>query len=499
MYTVLSLKGLGLVVLLTLASVLAKALYNVLLHPLRSYPGPRIWAASRLPLISWSIKGRLNDKIKALHDHYGPVVRVGPDELTYESGQVWKEIYGHRSPEMPKSLKGHGLAGPSNGVHAITTVPSKEDHSRMRRSLAYAFSEKALRAQERFLTKYVNILIEQLRTKCSDGPVDMVQWYNFTTFDAIGDLAFGESFDCLTTSALHPWVKIIFDSTKAIPYVQALNYYGLGSLRKYLIPPKLARAIANNQTLVTAKIQRRLDKGVDKERGDFLSYLLRVEEGLQLSLGELQTMSKILIVGGSETTATLLSGATYYLLKTPAAYRRLVHEIRSRFDSESEISLMSVGELPYLNAVLEESLRVFPPVPASLPRITPPGGETIMGRYVPGGVAVGVHQWSASRSARNWAEPQQFRPERWLRETEEEKATFSSDDRSASQPFGVGPRNCIGRNLAYAEMRLILARVLWNFDLELAPGSNEWAAEQLSTIIWQKSPLMILLKKRRIY
>lgn len=290
---------------------------------------------------------------------------------------------------------------------------------------------------------------------------------------------------------------MIFNSTKAIPYLQTLVYYGLGGLAKHFIPSKLARAIADNQALTAAKLERRLAKGVDEERGDFLSYILRVDEGRKISSAELQTMSSILIVGGSETTATLLCGATYHLLKTPRAYNRLVNEIRNRYKDEADLGLVSVGELPYLTAVLEESLRVFPPVPASLPRITPPQGETISGRYVPGGMAVGVHQWSASRSARNWTDPLSFWPERWLRETRKEKEKFGKDDQSASQPFGVGPRNCIGRNLAYAEMRLILARLLWNFDFELAPGSEGWEEAQPATIIWQKSPLMVTLTERK--
>lgn len=91
----------------------------------------------------------------------------------------------------------------------------------------------------------------------------------------------------------------------------------------------------------------------------------------------------ILIIGGSETTATLLSGVTYYLLCNPSTLAKLTTEIRNAFQREDEITITSVGQLPYLLACLDEGLRVYPPVPIGLPRVVPKGGATIAGRFVP--------------------------------------------------------------------------------------------------------------------
>ena len=99
--------------------------------------------------------------------------------------------------------------------------------------------------------------------------------------------------------------------------------------------------------------------------------------------------SGILLVAGSETTATLLSGATYRLLTNPTVLKKLQLEVRGAFKSDKEMSLLSAGNpslLPYMEAVLTESLRMYPPVPASLPRVTGPEGDIIDGQFVPANV-----------------------------------------------------------------------------------------------------------------
>lgn len=105
-----------------------------------------------------------------------------------------------------------------------------------------------------------------------------------------------------------------------------------------------------------------------------------------------------------------------------------------------------------------------------------------------------VQQYAACRSPANFHRPDEFLPQRWLGHAE-----FSEDRREVSQPFSVGPRNCIGRQLAYAEVRLILARLLWKFELQLDPvytGGRDWLREQHVWILWDKKPLPVRLQVR---
>ena len=143
---------------------------------------------------------------------------------------------------------------------------------------------------------------------------------------------------------------------------------------------------------------------------------------------------------GSETTATLLSGTTFYLMKNKDIYRKVAGEIRRTFQTDRDIDFVSASKLPYLNATIEEGLRIYPPVPSTLPRRTTSRGDVIDGQFVPGGTSIGVNQWAANQSTRNWRDPGKFIPERWL-----DDQRYAGDEREARQPFSIGPRNCIGR------------------------------------------------------
>lgn len=101
---------------------------------------------------------------------------------------------------------------------------------------------------------------------------------------------------------------------------------------------------------------------------------------------ELYSNMSMMVLAGSETSATLLSGLVFHLLKNPEIYERLIREVRGAFNDTSDMTFRNEADLPYLNACIEEALRSYPPVPISTPRITPPEGVTISGHFIPGNV-----------------------------------------------------------------------------------------------------------------
>lgn len=202
-------------------------------------------------------------------------------------------------------------------------------------------------------------------------------------------------------------------------------------------------------------------------------------------------------VAGSETTATELCGLTNYLLRDPERFQRLKDELRAACKSEADINMDILGSLPYMNACIEEGLRIFPPVPIGLLRTVPKGGSLIDGHMVPENTSVCVGSWAAAHSRANFADPDSFIPERFL-DTPESKEKYGRDVKKAAQPFSLGPRGCIGRNLTYVELRLILGALLWNFDLEFADGAALWDPKDefkglRAFNTWEKSPLMVRL------
>jgi len=358
--------------------------YNAYLSPLSRVPGPKYMAASIVWYMYSVASGKHHTHCYELHRKYGPVVRFGPNQLSFSTASAYKQIYGHRSGklEMTKDPLFYGVLPKSNLISSNVA-----DHARIRRLLAHAFSDRALREQEDLIQKYVSLLISRLTNVAAEGRLaGMVSWYNFTTFDIIGDLAFGEPFDCLESSELHPWVRSIFAGVKAGAFIGAARFWpSLSNLLNKLISKKLIEMRENHKVLSAEKVRRRLQQKTD--RMDFTTYILRHNDEKGMSVEEIEANADLLILAGSETTATLLSGCTYQLLTNPQTLEKLKREVRSTFQSEDEITIQRVSHLDYTLAVIEESLRMYPPVPIGLPRLVPDGGEDIEGIWVPGGVS----------------------------------------------------------------------------------------------------------------
>jgi cytochrome P450 len=311
-------------------------------------------------------------------------VRVAPDELAFADSAAWKDIMGHRSngDEMAKWSK---FYRPVEGMDATDLVySSREEHGLLRRQIAHGFSDRAMRDQQPLIGKYIDLLVSKLTEKCATGStaVNLADWYNFTTFDVIGDLAFGESFGCLDNSDYHPWVKAIFELGRVGTFFQASCHYPLFQrLILSLIPNSAKEKRQQHLDFTKAKLLKRMELGQD--RPDLIEGLLKKKDEWNLDLDKLEANASLLIIGGSETTATLLSGVTYLLLMNQSALDRLTEEVRSAFSSEEEIDLISVGKLTYMLACLDEALRMYPPVPMGLPRVVPRGGGMIAGNFVP--------------------------------------------------------------------------------------------------------------------
>jgi len=197
----------------------------------------------------------------------------------------------------------------------------------------------------------------------------------------MGDLVFGESFGCLEKSDYHPWVKLMFDSVKTSSYIRCAKYWPWITpiIQYFILPEKLKQNRMEQQKWAKGRAEHR--KSMKTDRLDLISGFLKPDSGITNQ--EYQSTVQTVIIAGSETTATLLSGVTYFLLKNPEKMQKLVEEIRTSFTSEDEINLISVNKLSYLLACLNEALRLYPPVADAFPRNTGDNWENICGRDVP--------------------------------------------------------------------------------------------------------------------
>lgn len=222
--------------------------------------------------------GRPHKKLLEIHKRYGSIVRIAPDELSFTHPDSWKEIQGHVKQGQPENGKDPKIYDTNRDTSLVSAV--RDRHGPMRRTLAAAFSARAMVAQQPLINGYIDLFIQRLRENGEGGAksLNMTKWFEWVTFDIVGDLAMGESFACVQRSASHPFVDNIVNNIKVLPLSQALHYFPIpavlrGPLFLLLAPKETLRA----ETLITnysqAAIKKRMSLG--SERPDFVDSMLR--------------------------------------------------------------------------------------------------------------------------------------------------------------------------------------------------------------------------------
>jgi cytochrome P450 len=222
-----------------------------------------------------------------LHKRYGPVVRVAPNELALAYEGVWDEVQGG-THELPKWDTYYRVQPNQTGF--IMTAPP-EDHSQMRRALSYGFSDRGIRDMESRMLGMLDKMLDRLLNFCSDRDgalpdqpvqedgklggtvIDIAKWCNFLTFDMIGELTFGESFECLDTATYHPWVKPIVELTRYSGILANLGFYPkIQGLLLKVFRGLICRRMEFHQKHSRAALERRAAK---PDRTDLLSESLK--------------------------------------------------------------------------------------------------------------------------------------------------------------------------------------------------------------------------------
>jgi len=276
------------------------------------------------------------------HSKYGEIVRTSPGQLSFIHDQAWRDIFTqrHGSQQMQKTLQARKI----NGAYSIINAPD-DIHARQRKMLSHAFSERALRDQEPLMKTYVDLLVSIMREDAAaHRSVDIVRYFNFLTFDLIGDLAFASPFGALRERREHPWMKVFFRGVRIATIVlQFLAIPGFGLLLALFSRPLIQMQMVQFR-YTQDKVTERLEQGSD--RPDFMGAMLRnnerVEKDEEISREEIDATFNILMIGGSETTATLLSGCMFLLQMNPAVLEKLKEEVRSAFKDDDEITVTKV-------------------------------------------------------------------------------------------------------------------------------------------------------------
>ncbi|WQF85885.1 Putative cytochrome P450 [Colletotrichum destructivum] len=445
---------------------------------LRHIRGPPSAGLSKLWLIRAIGGGRAHLDFYEACEKYGPIVRVGPNDLITSDPDLMKHMLNVRSTYKR-----------SNWYDGMRLKPGKDNVLSMRRRLASKtsvkdgcrsesqpqYSGKEIENLEAKIDQNVLRLIGLLEMYVSrDEPFDFGLKAQYFTLDAISDIAFGEPFgDLDTDSDVHEYIKTMEQNmptiimTSVLPWL--LTLLSSPFFRKMM--PSEEDSIGVGKIMSIAKQVAATRFGPKKKiKKDMLGSF--VARGLTQAEAESEILMQLL--AGSDTTATAIRATVLHIITSPRVTAALRAEIDAAGLSRPVVSEAEAREMPYLQAVIKEGLRIFPPVVGQMSKEVSNGGagDTFKGVHLPEGTRIGYCAWGIFRRPDVWgADSHFFRPERWLEADAEKLRVMES---TLELVFGHGRWHCLGRNVALMELNKVFVELLRRFDLVLVNPAEPW-------------------------
>ncbi|KAL3492772.1 cytochrome P450 [Aspergillus germanicus] len=404
---------LGFVYFLTLAQRVRKS-------PLSSLPGPRITKWTDLVLKYYTVLGQRPRYVHALHEKYGPIVRVSPTEIDISDIPAAREIHRIASPFMKAPW--YRLLNRKDGESVFSTT-DPEYHRRHRRLLSSPLSDSNLRSvMEPLVRSRIDLAIEKIRNEASSprGVADIYKWFFFMATDIIGELSFGDSFRMLEIGTKNQYIADLETVAKiggiraTFPFVMAVAgilplsifrevvestdrivSYAMQSVERYKAHLALNPDEASTKPTLFTKLYGASQEGSQKNGEECLSDR------------EIRNDAQSFIIAGSDTTANTLTYLVWSVLRDEDIRGKLVAELGEAVEgAQRELEDSELRELPYLNQVISEALRLYPAVPSALPRVVPEKGSTLAGYWLPGGATVTTQLYSLHRDAEIFEDPE---------------------------------------------------------------------------------------------
>ncbi|KAJ5468480.1 hypothetical protein N7475_006232 [Penicillium sp. IBT 31633x] len=448
--------------------IASKIIWSILFHPLRQIPGPVLAKVPDLWHLYYCWGGKRHHKLVALHRKYGtvgkgPFVRIGPNMVSTNTSQAIPAIYSAHAPV----LKSGFYQAFAPGMPSSFTTNDKI-YKQKKQILSSSFAPRKLEATEPLIRLHVDKFCEIIAAAKN---VDIAVMLGALSMDVLSALCFGQSFDTLADEPERDRILEAMEQSVQLVIREGTMHKWPRAIWKFLHAKEDVKKRGYVYQRAAEAMMRQMNTQCDRE--DFFSNILqarRPETGEPYDQRELMGEAILLLVAGSDTTSNALTVIIWHLLANPTTMQKLTDEICEKFDSAEEIQYQELKGLPYLHAVIEEGLRICPPNPGLIPRVVVdrnPGHLAIGDHVFPPGTEIGVCNLSLHRNPDYFDDPDAFLPERWL-----ENSSLKCD-KGAFSPFSYGPRSCLGRNMAYMEMSLTLALLVYQLKLSFAHHHRE--------------------------
>ncbi|KAL2073776.1 hypothetical protein VTL71DRAFT_11102 [Oculimacula yallundae] len=469
---------------LTYASYLVTlVIYRLYFHPLSSIPGPKLAAATLLYEFYYDVfhSGSYIWRIRALHAHYGPIIRISPNCIHINDPDFY-DVYsgrvGEKRDKYPWAVT--HFATPQAMVSTID-----HDHHRLRRgAVSRYFSKGNIRSIEPELKGYIKTFMGRMEgfegVERGEGergfgePVNILNAFKALASDIVTGCAFGESHDFLSVEDFNDGFWRVF--TDAIRMDALTNHWSWLLPLLINLPERVREGMGMGYVMAFEKSRNQLkrmvanrsleEKGTKTIFGDVLrSNLPEAEKSVE----RLWHDGQVFNIAGSETMSWTLANCVVYLLSNPQMMRRLREELKGvlKDGTIDDVTVAELEGLPYLTAVIKESLRVSYGIAGRLYRISPDKQQIFNDGtrdwVIPAGTPISMTIPLLHHNSTIFPSPSAFSPERWLDNPQLDRYLFS---------FSKGPRSCVGLNLAWAQLYLVIAALVGRYADEGQEGGS---------------------------
>lgn len=414
-------------------------------------------------------------------EKHGKVMRIGPNEVMVYDSEAMSHINSVRSAYPRGAWYASMRFDPWD--HSVLSEPDTAQHDKKKARIAAAYAGRGNMDLEKDVDSQVAIMADIIRNSYLSGRdsrmLNFSRLIKFFQVDLITLIGVGEPWGNLTTDTdRFDFISFVSDfvpflhSFPMIPLLRAIfsskAYIALAGPK-----PTDTKGLGGFLGLLDYLVTKRFNDGLNKER-DHASLLDEwIDRGL--TPRDCQVELAIQIPAGAETTTAGMQGIFLHLLSAPHAYQKLKGEISEAIQQgriSNPVTYEEAKQLPYLQAVISEGLRTTPPALNGFPKQVPPGGDTVCGRFIPGGTDIFLNIWSMVRSKEVFGEDADFfRPERFLECEPGEKAKLL---RTVDLIFGYGRWSCLGKQIALIELNKVIVQLLREFDFQIVNPGASW-------------------------
>ncbi|KAI1162161.1 benzoate 4-monooxygenase cytochrome P450 [Nemania serpens] len=490
MYELLSLLALG-AVFFALHTVHAR--YR---GGLSAVPGPFSASMSNF----WKVKavwlGDMPRRNIEVHRKYGPVVRIGPNHVSFSSPEALHTIHGSRQA-YPKSDFYKPTSTPFDGAPLFTlfSVQDVNYHSSLKKSIGGLYTKAVVLGLEPKVDECLRAFTDKISKLIREGeptPLDMSSWAHYFAFDCLGELTASKKFGFLQkgqdVNGMIAGSDNVLLKTGFFAQAPILQF-----ARRVMEAPTASKAVDPVMTYASSIVRDRLEKPTPTT--DMLNNFIHLQQSQpdRLSTREIIGALYINLMAGHDVLAVTLRSVLYHVARAPQVEKKLRSELatlETNYPISVPVPFSALQELPYLDAVIQESLRIHGNLGLVNERVTPPEGAFIDGYHIPGGTIVGINPWVIHRNAKIFGDDvDDFRPERWLdgdgRQIAEMRRNLFS--------FGAGPRMCIGKNIATMQLFKFISEFYRHFEAQLAHPEKEWHV--IGNWVTKQTQMDMLLKQ----